>query len=425
MRPGRMSFSMKLRRALIIFATLLATILRGRSVSGVDVTVDASGEAVTDLEPSTVKQLLRTISDKALIKEIKRRGYKVKRRKKKTLSSRGLKHEPEILAKAQELNQNAINEAQNGDLWGSLQKFKQLIDMVPDNSEYWNNLGVTQMRVSTYHAAEASYRKAIEFDSTYMDAHDNLNVLKSYLPHTKPHREPRPKKHTTRKAKRIHIKDLFSNYKYKEYAGGKKPFILTGAMDGFTALQKWNLRYLHNLFPEAIMDYYPQNMYRESVKPRFVPIAFAFEDMLLSSSNMSMMYKDKPGVYIQWNLDYESWHKLMSDFNGGLPKIFREDDDWMNDCFKSDQTRSEWQRGTHWRMLLIGSKGSGMFGHKDILRTSSWQAQITGYKRWHLCSPSQDKYMCVSNILFLYYYASTNDFILYNIAITAGTKQGM
>ena len=260
---------MKLRRALIIFATLLATILRDRSVSGVDVTVDASGEAVTDLEPSTVKQLLRTISDKALIKEIKRRGYKVKRRKKKTLSSRGLKHEPEILAKAQELNQNAINEAQNGDLWGSLQKFKQLIDMVPDNSEYWNNLGVTQMRVSTYHAAEASYRKAIEFDSTYMDAHDNLNVLKSYLPHTKPHREPRPKKHTTRKAKRIHIKDLFSNYKYKEYAGGKKPFILTGAMDGFTALQKWNLRYLHNLFPEAIMDYYPQNMYRESVKPRF------------------------------------------------------------------------------------------------------------------------------------------------------------
>ena len=93
-------------------------------------------------------------------------------------------------------------------------------------------------------------------------------------------------------------------------------------------------------------------------------------------------------------------------------------------CFKSDQTRSEWQRGTHWRMLLIGSKGSGMFGHKDILRTSSWQAQITGYKRWHLCITSQDKYMCVSNILFLYYYASTNDFILYNIAITTGTKRG-
>ena len=70
------------------------------------------------------------------------------------------------------------------------------------------------------------------------------------------------------------------------------------------------------------MDYYPQNMYRESIKPRFVPIAFAFEDMLLSSSNMSMMYKDKPGVYIQWNLDYGSWHTLMADFNGGLPKYF-------------------------------------------------------------------------------------------------------
>ena len=67
--------------------------------------------------------------------------------------------------------------------------------------------------------------------------------------------------------------------------------------------------------------------------------------------------------------------KLMNDFNDGLPKMFRVDDEWMNKCFKSDETRSEWQRGTHWRMLLIGSQGSGMFGHKDILRTSSWQSR--------------------------------------------------
>ena len=59
-------FSMKLRRALIIFATLLATILRDRSVSGVDVTVDASGEAVPDLEPSTVKQLFERYQIKPL-----------------------------------------------------------------------------------------------------------------------------------------------------------------------------------------------------------------------------------------------------------------------------------------------------------------------------------------------------------------------
>ena len=403
MRARRTGVSVKLQRAVIIFATLVVSNMRDYSVLGVEVGVDAAGEQLVESELSNVKQILRSISDKTLIKEIKRRGYKVKRVRKKKPSSSIVKHDLELLAKAKELNQNAITQAQSGDLWGAIQKFKQLVDMVPDNSEYWNNLGVTQMRATTYHAAEASYRKAIELDSTYMDAQENLNVLKSYLPHTKPHREPRPKEHTTRKAKRIHINDLFSNYKYKEYADGKRPFILTGAMDGFTALNKWNLRYLHGLFPEAIMDHYPQNMYRESIKPRFVPIAFAFEDMLLSSSNMSMMYKDKPGVYIQWNLDYGSWHKLMTDFDGGLPKIFREDDDWMNDCFKSDQTRSEWQRGTHWRMLLIGSKGSGMFGHKDILRTSSWQAQVTGYKRWHLCSPSQDKYMYVSHTLLIDY----------------------
>ena len=94
MRSGRMAFSMKLRRALIIFATLVASITRDRSVSGVDVTVDAAGEQVAESEPSSVKQLLRTISDKALIKEIKRRGYKVKRAKKRTTKSSVVKHEP-------------------------------------------------------------------------------------------------------------------------------------------------------------------------------------------------------------------------------------------------------------------------------------------------------------------------------------------
>ena len=70
------------------------------------------------------------------------------------------------------------------------------------------------MRVSTYHAAEASYRKAIELDSTYMDAQENLNVLKSYLPHTKPHHEPRPKKHTEESKTHSH-KGFFFNYKYR------------------------------------------------------------------------------------------------------------------------------------------------------------------------------------------------------------------
>lgn len=35
-----------------------------------------------------------------------------------------------------------------------------------------------------------------------------------------------------------------------------------------------------------------------------------------------------------------------------------------------------------------------MFNHKDILRTASWQLQVAGAKRWHLCDGStQDHHM--------------------------------
>ena len=44
-------------------------------------------------------------------------------------------------------------------------------------------------------------------------------------------------------------------------------------------------------------------------------------------------------------------------------------------------------------MVLVGEAGSGMFNHQDTLRTASWQAQIQGSKRWHICSPEQSPYL--------------------------------
>jgi hypothetical protein len=44
-------------------------------------------------------------------------------------------------------------------------------------------------------------------------------------------------------------------------------------------------------------------------------------------------------------------------------------------------------------MLLIGQKGAGMFNHKDTLQSSSFQAQIEGRKRWHLCHNNQSPYI--------------------------------
>mgnify|MGYP003763105027 CR=1 FL=1 len=378
---------------------------RGNCVSLEDIEDEAEEDGEDADDEVEEKAGLEFFSDKDLIIELRSRGYQVRRKKMKKdekqqqLKKKKKKKERDQRAingggkkEARRVNDQAINAAEQGRLWDSVDMFKRAVSMDPANAEYWTNLGVSQMRASVYHSAETSFRTAISYQKTYANAHENIRVLQTYLPSKLPYKEPRPSLHRRRKFKRILASDLYTDPKYASYAAGEKPFMLIDAMKDAPGLHKWDREYFQDLFPSAYMDHYPQNMFLEHIKPRFVPIHEAFEDLVAAQSNRSKLFKDKPGVYIQWNLDYPSWNLLMSDLST-LPKIFRADDAWMNKCFRSDQTRSEWQTGTHWRMLLIGSQGAGMFGHRDILQTSSWQVQISGYKRWHVCSPAQDKFM--------------------------------
>ncbi len=99
----------------------------------------------------------------------------------------------------------------------------------------------------------------------------------------------------------------------------------------------------------------------------------------------------QPGSYIQFNMDDKDWATLRRNFD--LPSIFTRDADWFADCLGSRALIDEFTKKLHWRMTLIGTKGAGMFNHYDVLRTSSWQAQMTGAKRWHICAPDQRPYL--------------------------------
>lgn len=48
--------------------------------------------------------------------------------------------------------------------------------------------------------------------------------------------------------------------------------------------------------------------------------------------------------------------------------------------------------------MLIGNKGAGMFNHIDVLRSASWQAQVHGAKRWHICAPDQSRYLSAGTL---------------------------
>lgn len=62
-------------------------------------------------------------------------------------------------------------------------------------------------------------------------------------------------------------------------------------------------------------------------------------------------------------------------------------------CLPSNAFRTKFMLDTHWRMVLIGSKGAGMFNHIDTLRTASYQVQVVGAKKWHLCGPEQSPFV--------------------------------
>ena len=84
------------------------------------------------------------------------------------------------LAKAtrspKELNRDAITMAQRGDLHGSLELFRELLQADPGNSQWWNNAGVTLMRLRLYHLSVVHLRQALEIDGN-PDAAANVGLL--------------------------------------------------------------------------------------------------------------------------------------------------------------------------------------------------------------------------------------------------------
>ena len=60
-------------------------------------------------------------------------------------------------------------------------------------------------------------------------------------------------------------------------------------------------------------------------------------------------------------------------------KWFKTDNWWMARCLKTDALKDEYHLKTHWRVMLFGSPGAGMFNHTDSLRSSSWHAHLQVY----------------------------------------------
>jgi len=194
---------------------------------------------------------------------------------------------------------------------------------------------------------------------------------------------------------RIHVQDL-DLPQHAQYKSRNAPFILTGAMDDWPALERWKEgNRLSSLFPKAVCDYYPYNML-EDTHPYLIRFAtglselknpIRFNDYSKNSKFICPSNGHNGCRYLHMQLSPKMWDSLED--LGDIPKEkhihFKGDSWWMRRCMEDPIVQAEYFLKTHWKIILIGSSGSGMFNHTDTLQSSSWHGHIQGRKWWYIC----------------------------------------
>ena len=190
---------------------------------------------------------------------------------------------------------------------------------------------------------------------------------------------------------RITVAELASR---PEYRNRSRPFVLTDAMIGWPALERWKtVSYFTSLFGgEARSEFYPHNLMRNDGRTALhKPLSHAASQLLLSPGDAGDAYPPPPpddaaGRYLHVQVTPVELEALEA--AGDVPRdrnALLRGDEWMDECLTAPEVRAEYMLKTHWQVLLVGSRGAAMFNHTDALRTASWHAHAVGRKWWYVC----------------------------------------
>lgn len=216
---------------------------------------------------------------------------------------------------------------------------------------------------------------------------------------------------------RVSVEDIDSLDPFFDvYRDRREPFILTGALQGWGALRDWPEAWQDTfpaLWPNAVCDFYPYNMLAQDRQSPFLtrlPRA-VLEVLIENHPDQRRMQVDAlnpesgrltdgskfqydagamQGRYMHLQLTPKMWREL-EERGDILPPDERhwhlDNDDWLIDClgYPDDKLAEEYHLKTHWKIILTGARGAGMFNHSDSLLTSSWHAHIMGSKWWYVC----------------------------------------
>lgn len=183
------------------------------------------------------------------------------------------------------------------------------------------------------------------------------------------------------------------------------PFILVGALARWAAHPAWSASDFRGPAAEwaaatrraigdrAVCDFYPHNMLSGSgASPYLTRAARAIDELFVTPGpHQRSKFRYEPqhpqGRYLHAQLTPATWDAFAraGDFApAGDPYL---DHDAALSCLASDAAvMEEFHYKTHWKVLLAGARGAGMFNHSDSLRSSSWHAHLAGEKWWYVCA---------------------------------------
>eukprot|EP01036_Dinobryon_divergens_P023418 gene23418-31762_t len=273
---------------------------------------------------------------------------------------------PSVWSEAQDLYNNGMAHIQEEDLVSGVAFIRAACRKFNSSALLWNDLGVTEMRLQEWERALRHFRRALQIDPTFKTARDNIIELRTF--------------------------NLPTGYYYNDTLGieYEDEFIQEHRV---LSPPEVSVDDLLRLWQQSSRDEDTDSERATRLQDRFFVVRGLLNgrDYRLDTSAIyRKVDASDPGTYIQWNMDAIQFKKFMNLSNAILPSIFDEE---YEKCLRWPDELSDFYLRTHWKMLLIAEKGGGMFNHKDTLHTSSWQIQLVGQKKWHICPPSQDEFM--------------------------------
>ena len=180
------------------------------------------------------------------------------------------------------------------------------------------------------------------------------------------------------------------------YYGGNLPFVLSlndantssSGLGLGSAEETWSVEWFRREFGDEVVDYYREGMLDLSNKPFLRQFRDVGGDWAAAGSPAWQQRRTTP--YMQWRQNMGSWRRLKKTLEA-LPRWFTVDEAWMKSCLPprspEEWPADNWLRHCHWKVLVIGKEGSGMFFHADGIATATYQLQVVGRKRWTVCGP--------------------------------------